>query len=57
MEITGTLKQRKVNLKRDGYKLENAAGDQIYFMDIMQSTYVPLTKKLQDDIESGVVRL
>ena len=57
MEITGTLKQRKVNLKKEGYSLDNTAGNQIYFIDTKQQTYVPMTSKMQQEIDSGVIRV
>ena len=57
MEITGTQKQRKVNLKKDGYSLANADGDLIYFIDNTKKTFVPLTEKMQKEIETGVIRV
>ena len=57
MEVTGTFKQRKVNLKREGYTLDKVSGDQIYFIDHKQETYVPFTKQIEEDLESGVIRI
>ena len=51
------MKQRKVNLKKEGYNLEAVSDDQLYFIDNKQKTYVQLTRELQNSIESGEVRV
>jgi len=54
MEVTGTFKQRKVNLVEDGFD-PNRVTDPIYFLD--GTTYVRLTKQLHASILKGEVRL
>jgi fatty-acyl-CoA synthase len=56
MDVTGTLKQRKVDLQRQGYD-PNACDGPLYVRDDAQRRYVPLTTALLDDIRSGAARL
>jgi fatty-acyl-CoA synthase len=56
MDVTGTLKQRKGDLQRQGYEL-NGSDDPLYFRDDTTRRYVPLTLTLLEQIRSGVVRL
>jgi len=56
MDVTGTLKQRKIDLQRQGYDPE-ATGDRLYFRDDGQRRYVPLTTALLEKIRSGTLRL
>ena len=57
LEITGTNKQRKVNLRKDGYSLENAGNDKIYFIDHKLKTYVPFTQEMQKNVDNATVRV
>ena len=57
LEITGTMKQRKVTLKIEGYSLDKVDDDQIYFIDNNQRTYVRLTEELQNSLNSGLIRM
>lgn len=52
MDVTGTLKQRKVALQREGYDLAVVA-DPLFLRDDAQGTYVPLTEALREHIRSG----
>ncbi|MFQ5666180.1 MAG: long-chain-acyl-CoA synthetase [Candidatus Binatia bacterium] len=56
MDVTGTLKQRKVDLQRQGYDL-GCSADPIYFRDDAQQRYVPLTPPLLQQIRNGVLQL
>jgi fatty-acyl-CoA synthase len=56
MDVTGTLKQRKVDLQRAGYDLGDE-GDPVFFRDDAAGTYVPLTATLLEEIRSGRRRL
>lgn len=56
MDVTGTLKQRKVDLQRQGFD-PAVIDDPLYFRDDVQRRYVPLTPKLVERIRAGVVRL
>ena len=56
MDVTGTLKQRKSDLQRQGYEL-NGSTDPVYFRDDAARRYVPLTAALLEQIRSGVLRL
>jgi fatty-acyl-CoA synthase len=56
MAVTGTLKQRKIDLQNDGYDPERA-GPRVYLRDDSAASYVPLTAALCDGIATGGVRL
>ena len=56
MDVTGTLKQRKVELQRAGYDLA-AIADPLYLRDDVAHTYVPLTAALVEQLRAGVLRL
>jgi fatty-acyl-CoA synthase len=56
MAVTGTLKQRKIDLQNDGYD-PGRAGGRVYLRDDAAATYVPLTAALCDGIAAGAVRL
>nr|CAB3266196.1 very long-chain acyl-CoA synthetase-like [Phallusia mammillata] len=55
-ELTGTLKQRKVLLREEGFNLE-IVDDKIYFLDICKKRYVLLTPEMQDGIKDGTIRV
>ncbi len=54
MDVTGTLKQRKTELQREGFVVNE---DRIYFRDDDARGYVPLTAALLEQIRSGARRL
>lgn len=56
MDVTGTLKQRKTDLQRQGYDLDTVP-DTIYFRDDEAGRYVPLTRARLQEIRSGAMRL
>jgi fatty-acyl-CoA synthase len=56
MDVTGTLKQRKLDLQRQGYDVSTIT-DPVYFRDDSRRVYVPLTSALLEPIRSGAVRL
>jgi fatty-acyl-CoA synthase len=56
MEITGTFKQRKVDLVREGFD-PTTLSDRLYFRDPDKGRYVPLDPTAYERIESGQVRL
>ena len=56
LEITGSQKIRKVNLRKDGYNL-NKIQDPVYFWDSSRKTYVPFDDKLYQDIVNGKIIL
>lgn len=56
MDVTGTLKQRKTELQREGYE-PGDRNDPIYFRDDAQRQYVSLTTTLLEQIRNGTVRL
>src|SRR5262249_61597213 len=57
MDVTGTLKQRKIDLQREGYDIAATSDDPIYFRDDAARTYVPLTATLLEDILGGARKL
>jgi len=56
MDVTGTLKQRKTDLQKQGYD-PKVITDPLYFRDDVQRRYVPLTDTLLETIRDGHVRL
>jgi fatty-acyl-CoA synthase len=56
IDITGTFKQKKVDLVKQGYD-PNAIGDPIYFNDPQARAFVRLDPALYERIEKGQVRL
>jgi len=56
MDITGTFKHRKVELRDEGFDPSKIT-DPIYFFEPSKKTYVPLTKPLYDEIVSPKSRL
>ncbi|MEJ1967659.1 MAG: long-chain-acyl-CoA synthetase [Rhizomicrobium sp.] len=56
LEITGTFKQRKVDLVKDGFDPATIA-DPLYWYDAAAGQYVPLTAERHADIVSGKVKL
>jgi fatty-acyl-CoA synthase len=56
MDVTGTLKQRKIELQRQGYDVGTVT-EPIYFRDEIQQVYVPLTPALLEQIRTGAMRL
>ena len=56
MDVTGTLKQRKMDLQRQGYD-PSTTNDPLYLRDAAQRRYVPLTDALLERIRSGTLRL
>jgi len=56
LEVTGSQKIRKVNLRKDGYNLDKIR-DPIYFWDASRKVYVPFDDKLYQDIVNGKIIL
>ncbi|MEJ0027632.1 MAG: long-chain-acyl-CoA synthetase [Rhizomicrobium sp.] len=56
LEITGTFKQRKVDLVQEGFDLK-AIRDPLYWLDPATGRYEPLTPQAVDAICSGGVKL
>ena len=56
IDVTGTFKQTKVNLVREGFN-PAATSDPIYFNDMHAKAFVRLDPDLYRRIESGDVRL
>ena len=56
MDVTGTFKQKKVDLVKEGFD-PSKIGDAIYFNDPQSGTLVPLDPALHQRIEKGDVRL
>jgi len=55
LEITGTFKQRKVDLVKEGYDLK-ASRDPLYWLDPATGKYEPLTREAVDAIARGGVK-
>jgi fatty-acyl-CoA synthase len=56
LDVTGTFKQKKVDLVRQGFD-PAATGDPIYFNDAASKAFVRLDKPLYDKLQSGAVRV
>jgi fatty-acyl-CoA synthase len=56
MDVTGTLKQRKVALQGEGFDPQSIA-DPLYVRDDAAGTYVPLTPERYREIAAGRARL
>ena len=55
-DVTGTFKLKKMTLQEEGWDL-GRVDDELYFRDTMAAAYVPLTRAMVADIESGNLRL
>ncbi|XP_054469161.1 long-chain fatty acid transport protein 2 [Anoplopoma fimbria] len=56
LDVTETFKQQKVKLVQEGFNPE-VAKDLLYFLDVSQKDYIPLTASLYHDIVSGKIHL
>jgi fatty-acyl-CoA synthase len=56
IDVTGTFKQRKVDLVKDGFD-PSAIADPIYWLDPATGAYEPLTPQLYADICEGRMKL
>jgi fatty-acyl-CoA synthase len=56
LDVTGTFKQRKVDLVKDGFDPAKIT-DALYFNDARKKTFVPLDRGLFEQIRAGQVRL
>ena len=52
VELTGTFKLKKVQLRNEGFDI-NKVHDPLYVMDQVQKCYVPLSTDIYDKIVSG----
>ncbi|HMH64955.1 MAG TPA: hypothetical protein VK515_05185, partial [Rhizomicrobium sp.] len=55
IDVTGTFKQRKVDLVREGFD-PSAIADPIFFLDPDSNTYERLTPERHADIVSGKIQ-
>jgi fatty-acyl-CoA synthase len=56
LELTGTLKLRKVELAQEGFDVARVS-DPVFFRDDGERSYVPLTRKLRQQILAGERRV
>jgi fatty-acyl-CoA synthase len=56
LDVTGTFKQRKIDLVKEGFD-PSAAGDEIYFADPAEGAFVRMDRALYQRIQSGAIRL
>ncbi|KAG8440549.1 hypothetical protein GDO86_006334 [Hymenochirus boettgeri] len=56
MEITGTFKQRKVGLVKEGFN-PIIITDPLYFLDEREKKYVPMTQTIWDEIKAKKIKL
>ena len=57
MDVTGTLKQRKIAFYSDGYNPEKAQPDPLYFRDDASRRYVRMTDEIFARLQEGTLRL
>jgi fatty-acyl-CoA synthase len=55
--VTSTFKHQKVQLRKEGARLDKVAGDALFVLDMAQKTYVPLSKEKWDDLAIGNAKL
>ncbi|XP_041667020.1 very long-chain acyl-CoA synthetase [Cheilinus undulatus] len=56
LDVTETFKQQKVKLVQEGFN-PDVTQDPLYFLDVSQRDYIPLTASLYEDVISGKIRL
>jgi fatty-acyl-CoA synthase len=56
LDVTGTFKQRKLDLVKEGFD-PLVVKDEVYFNDAVQGTYVPLDSALYEKIQAKAFRL
>ncbi|OCT86906.1 very long-chain acyl-CoA synthetase [Xenopus laevis] len=56
MDITGTFKQRKVGLAKEGFD-PAIISDPLYFLDERERKYVPMTQTIYEDIKMKRIKL
>lgn len=54
--MTGTFKMKKVKLVEEGFDPE-VIQDELYFLDLEQKKYVPLTRQTYDSILAREIKL
>ena len=53
--VTGTYKLQKVRLRKEGFNTEKIQ-EPLYVLDLVEKTYVVLTKEKYGDIMSGKIK-
>ncbi len=56
VQLTSTFKLQKVDLRKEGYSLDETS-DPIYFLDPSQQMYVPLTSAVLQQLVDGTIRI
>ena len=56
MDMTGTYKLRKVDYQKEGFD-PSAIADDLFLMDAITQSYVPLTNELYEQLLSGRMRI
>ena len=56
LAAVGTHKIKKTSFQREGFDLKKIT-DQVFFMDVKQKKYVPLTLELCQMINQGEIRI
>ncbi len=57
MEVTGTLKQRKLDFHKEGYDPERTRPDPLFFRDDEKGLYIPMTAEILSRLEGGNLRV
>jgi len=56
MIITGTYKQRKVEVVKEGFDPAQCGKDPLYYIDFAKKTYIPIDNAVFEKINTGVIR-
>ena len=56
LEVTGTFKHRKMELKNQGYDI-NKIQDPVFYLSADGAEYLPLNKEILGNLEAGNLRL
>ncbi|TRZ04344.1 hypothetical protein DNTS_027850 [Danionella cerebrum] len=56
LEITGTFKMKKVKLVEEGFN-PSFISDPLYFLDLAQKKYIPLSEEVYNSIISHDIKL
>ncbi|CAB3249824.1 unnamed protein product [Arctia plantaginis] len=57
MDMTGTFKMKKTDLQKEAFDPKFAKKDKMYYLDLKQNRYLPLTEDVYDKIVSGQIRI
>ncbi len=57
IQLTETLKQKKIDLRKDGYDPDKCKPDDLYYLDLAHRKYNLLTHEAVKCVENGEIRM